>query len=85
MAGGILAPSRAYLRTSWFLRGLALVGHFAVRSGWDLRDRGKSVWAEIEVPKPTPAIRAAVLRRFFAVRSQREAGPMPHPLVLSAA
>ncbi|MFH9069687.1 ATP-binding protein [Streptomyces alboflavus] len=66
-------------------RGLALVGHFAVRSSWDLRDQGKSVWAEIEVPKPTPAIRAAVLRRFFAVRSQREAGPMPHPLVLSAA
>ncbi|MFE3047673.1 ATP-binding protein [Streptomyces albidoflavus] len=66
-------------------RGLALVGHFAVRSGWDLRDQGKSVWAEIAVPKPTPAIRAAVLRRFFAVRSQRAAGPMPHSLALSAA
>ncbi|MYY86648.1 MULTISPECIES: ATP-binding protein [unclassified Streptomyces] len=66
-------------------RGLTLVGHFAVRSGWDLRDQGKSVWAEVEVPMPTPAIRATVLRRFFTVRSHRRAGPMPHPLALLAA
>ncbi|WP_431043077.1 ATP-binding protein [Streptomyces sp. P1-3] len=65
-------------------RGLALVDHFAVRSGWELLAHGKSVWAEIKLPKPPPAIRAAVLRRFFAVRSWRETGPAIQPLALTA-
>lgn len=33
-------------------RGLALVDHFAVDSGWELLTHGKRVWAEIELPQP---------------------------------
>ncbi|MEV6319425.1 ATP-binding protein [Streptomyces sp. NPDC051776] len=66
-------------------RGLALVDHFAVRSGWKAFEHGKSVWAEIELPKPPPPVRASVLRRFFAGRARRETGPTPQALALSAA
>ncbi|MFE4869485.1 ATP-binding protein [Streptomyces sp. NPDC056682] len=65
-------------------RGLALVDHFAVDSGWELLTHGKLVWAEVELPKPPPAMRA-VLRRFFALRSRCEAGPTIQPLALAAA
>ncbi|WP_327354500.1 ATP-binding protein [Streptomyces sp. NBC_01304] len=48
-------------------RGLALVDVLAARSGWEPADRGKHVWAELALPKSAPAVRAAVLRRFFKV------------------
>lgn len=66
-------------------RGLALVAHFAVRSGWEPLAHGKRVWAEIELPKPAPAIRAAVLRRFFAARPRHGAGPALQALARTAA
>ncbi|MFC7308446.1 ATP-binding protein [Streptomyces monticola] len=66
-------------------RGLALVDYFAVRSGWEPLAHGKRVWAEIELPKPPPAIRAAVLRRFFAARLRRGTGPVLQPLARTAA
>ncbi|MFG2716896.1 ATP-binding protein [Streptomyces sp. NPDC048416] len=65
-------------------RGLTLVAHFALDFGWELLTHGKRVWAEIELPKPPPAIRAAVLRRSFALRSGCEAGPTIQPLALAA-
>lgn len=50
-------------------RGVALVCQLAERSGWELTELGKRVWAEIALPKQAPVIRAAVLRRFFTRRS----------------
>ncbi|MFJ7180480.1 ATP-binding protein [Streptomyces massasporeus] len=49
-------------------RGLGLVAFFAVRSGWEPVYHGKRVWAEVALPKAAPAVRAAVLRRFFLAR-----------------
>ncbi len=49
-------------------RGLVLVGLLTARSGWEPIADGKHVWAEIELPKAAPAVRAAVLRQFFAAR-----------------
>jgi anti-sigma regulatory factor (Ser/Thr protein kinase) len=66
-------------------RGLALVDFLAVRSGWEPSDRGKRVWAEIALPKPAPAIRAAVLRRIFATRARPDVGAAPEPLALAVA
>lgn len=44
-------------------RGLALVGLLAARNGWEPTDRGKKVWAEFDVPVPSTAFRAEILRR----------------------
>ncbi|MEU4200840.1 ATP-binding protein [Streptomyces sp. NPDC026294] len=66
-------------------RGLALVGHFAMRSGWEPFGPGKRVWAEVELPRPDPISRAAVLRRFFEVRPGRGTGPGLQPLARTAA
>jgi anti-sigma regulatory factor (Ser/Thr protein kinase) len=52
-------------------RGLALVGLLAARCAWEPSGHGKRVWAEIVLPTATPAIRAAVLRRLFALRPKR--------------
>jgi len=52
-------------------RGLVLVGLLASRPAWEPSGCGKRVWAEIELPKAAPAIRAAVLRRLFARRPKR--------------
>ncbi|MFI5800606.1 ATP-binding protein [Streptomyces sp. NPDC051677] len=66
-------------------RGLALVELLASRCGWVPTDRGKSVWAEIELPMAAPAIRAAVLRRLFALRHKHRGVAEPEPLTLAAA
>ncbi|MFE1770252.1 ATP-binding protein [Streptomyces sp. NPDC059008] len=49
-------------------RGLALVDLLAVRSGWQSVEHGKRVWAEVALPKPVPAMRVEVLRKFFMAR-----------------
>lgn len=64
-------------------RGVALVCRLAERSGWELTDHGKRVWAEIAIPKPAPAIRATVLRRFFARRSNFSRSRTTKPLSLT--
>ncbi|MCZ4120808.1 ATP-binding protein [Streptomyces sp. H39-S7] len=66
-------------------RGMALVASLATRSGWEPAERGKHVWAEITLPKPAPAIRAAVLRRFFSAQQNALARPTPHPFALAVA
>ncbi len=66
-------------------RGLGLVGFLAVRSGWEPVERGKRVWAEIVLPKSSPAIRAAVLRRFFLARPGPHAGAESEALSLETA
>ncbi|MET7718278.1 ATP-binding protein [Streptomyces sp. NPDC005407] len=66
-------------------RGLELVDVLAVRSGWEPSDRGKHVWAELALPKPAPAFRAAVLRRFFGVRHGADVRAAPKALVLAVA
>ncbi|MFE4756577.1 ATP-binding protein [Streptomyces mirabilis] len=52
-------------------RGLELVELLASRCAWEPVGQGKRVWAEIAIPKAAPAIRAAVLRRLFALRLKR--------------
>ncbi|NEC92369.1 ATP-binding protein [Streptomyces sp. SID12501] len=64
-------------------RGVALVDFLAVRSGWEPVGRGKRVWAQLVIPKPAPAVRAAVLRQFFAIRPIPDAGTVPEPLALA--
>ncbi|MET9891902.1 ATP-binding protein [Streptomyces sp. NPDC006465] len=66
-------------------RGLALVGLLASRSAWEPSGRGKRVWAEIELPKAAPALRAAVLRRLFVRRPKRGAVAEPESLTLAVA
>lgn len=43
------------------------------------------VWAEITLPKPMPAIRAVVLRRFFAPGVNHEVRPAPRRFALLVA
>ncbi|WP_405808119.1 ATP-binding protein [Streptomyces sp. NBC_00210] len=66
-------------------RGIGLVTSFAARSGWEATERGKRVWAEITLPKPAPAVRAAVLRRFFATRPSLDVRPAVLPFSLAVA
>lgn len=66
-------------------RGLALVGLLASRSSWEPTGDGKRVWAEIELPMAAPAIRAAVLRRLFALRPKRGVIAEPESLTLTVA
>ncbi|MEV5592886.1 ATP-binding protein [Streptomyces sp. NPDC052496] len=61
-------------------RGLALVGFLAVRSGWNLTDRGKRVWAEIALPRPAQAAWTSILRRLFADRPGPEIRGAPASL-----
>ncbi|MFG2856082.1 ATP-binding protein [Streptomyces mirabilis] len=61
-------------------RGVALIDFLAVRSGWEPVGRGKRVWAQLALPKPAPAVRAAVLHRFFAARPTPDAGTVPGSL-----
>ncbi|MPY42828.1 ATP-binding protein [Streptomyces phyllanthi] len=63
-------------------RGLALVDFLASRSAWEPFGRGKRVWAEIVLPAAAPAIRAAVLRRVFALRPKRGGVAAPESLTL---
>ncbi|MFI2349877.1 ATP-binding protein [Streptomyces sp. NPDC019443] len=44
-------------------RGLALVESPAKCNGWEPTARGRKVWAEFEVPVPSPAARGEILRR----------------------
>ncbi|MEW2120486.1 ATP-binding protein [Streptomyces sp. NPDC005474] len=60
--------------------GVALVDFLAVRSGWEPVERGKRVWAQLALPKPAPAVRAAVLRRFFATRPSPDVRTVPESL-----
>ena len=66
-------------------RGLALVDLLALRCAWAPSEHGKHVWAEIELPMTAPAIRAAVLRRFFARRPKQGTVAEPEPLTLAVA
>ncbi|MFF7172250.1 ATP-binding protein [Streptomyces pseudovenezuelae] len=66
-------------------RGLALVDLLASRCAWAPSEYGKHVWAEIELPMTAPAIRAAVLRRFFARRPKHRIVPEPETLTLAVA
>jgi len=66
-------------------RGLAMVGLLASRSAWEPSGHGKRVWAEIELPKAAPAIRAAVLRRLFARRPKRGGVAEPESPILAVA
>ncbi|MFD7204143.1 ATP-binding protein [Streptomyces sp. NPDC059893] len=66
-------------------RGLVLVGLLAARSGWELAADGKRVWAEMKLPKAAPAVRATVLRQFFATRSSTSGRAMPEALTLAMA
>ncbi len=64
-------------------RGLALVEFFATRSGWEPCEGGKRVWASIALPKPTPTMRAAVLRRLFSARQSPRVRAVPESLTLA--
>jgi anti-sigma regulatory factor (Ser/Thr protein kinase) len=66
-------------------RGLALVELLASRCAWEPVGQGKRVWAEIALPKAAPAIRAAVLRRLFALRPKRGVVAEPESLTLAVA
>ncbi|MFC8989912.1 ATP-binding protein, partial [Streptomyces sp. NPDC056956] len=66
-------------------RGLALVGLLAARCAWEPSGHGKRVWAEIVLPTAAPAIRAAVLRRLFALRPKRGAVAESKSLTLAVA
>ncbi|MCT9091609.1 ATP-binding protein [Streptomyces sp. ASQP_92] len=66
-------------------RGLILVGFLAARSGWEPVTGGKQVWAEIELPKAAPAVRASVLRQFFAARPNTPNHAAPESLTLAIA
>ncbi|MFC1227618.1 MULTISPECIES: ATP-binding protein [Streptomyces] len=66
-------------------RGLALVGLLAARCTWEPSDHGKRVWAEIVLPTAAPAIRAAVLRKLFALRPKRGVVAESKSLVLAIA
>ncbi|WP_232626792.1 ATP-binding protein [Streptomyces alfalfae] len=66
-------------------RGLILVGFLAVRSGWEPAAGGKHVWAEMELPKAAPAVRASVLRQFFAVRPSTPDRAVPESLPMGIA
>ncbi|MGI5403027.1 ATP-binding protein [Streptomyces sp. CA-135486] len=52
-------------------RGLALVEFLAARNGWEPTARGKKVWAEFDVPTPTPIARSEPLRRRTKTAAQR--------------
>ncbi|MEU2900988.1 ATP-binding protein [Streptomyces sp. NPDC001273] len=64
-------------------RGLALVEILASRCAWEPAGQGKRVWAEIALPKKAPAIRAAVLRRLFALRPKHGSVTEPESLTLA--
>ena len=64
-------------------RGMTLVDFLATRSGWEPTERGKRVWAEITLPESGPAIRAAVLRQFFAARTSTKDRPAHQPFALA--
>ncbi|MEU2288945.1 ATP-binding protein [Streptomyces sp. NPDC013178] len=64
-------------------RGLTLVDLLASRSAWESSGCGKRVWAEIPLPKAAPAVRAAVLRRLFALRPKRGVVAEPDSLTLA--
>lgn len=66
-------------------RGLALVGLLASRCAWEPADRGKRVWAEIALPRAAPAIRAAVLRRLFALRPKHGGAAELESLIVAVA
>ncbi|MFJ4541740.1 ATP-binding protein [Streptomyces tibetensis] len=66
-------------------RGLALVEHLASRCAWEPAGYGKRVWAEIALPTVAPAIRAAVLRRLFALRPRHGGAAEPKALTLTVA
>ncbi|WP_199788083.1 MULTISPECIES: ATP-binding protein [unclassified Streptomyces] len=66
-------------------RGLTLVGCFAARCGWEPTRYGKRVWAEIALPKPAPAIRAAALRQFLAAKPAPGTKGTPGYLMLAVA
>ena len=66
-------------------RGLALVDLLASRCAWAPSEYGKHVWAEIALPMTAPAIRAAVLRRFFARRPKHGIVVEPETLTLVVA
>jgi anti-sigma regulatory factor (Ser/Thr protein kinase) len=66
-------------------RGLALVGMLTARLGWEPVACGKHAWAEIPLPGSAPAIRATVLRRYFASRPSREARQAPRQLAVAGA
>lgn len=52
-------------------RGLALVESLATSNGWEPTARGKKVWAEFEVPSPSPTARGEVLRRSIKTTAPR--------------
>ncbi|GHB80979.1 hypothetical protein GCM10010397_59790 [Streptomyces spinoverrucosus] len=66
-------------------RGLVLVELLASRCAWEPVGQGKRVWAEIALPKAATAIRAAVLRRLFALRLKRGVVAEPESLTLAVA
>ncbi|WP_369186552.1 ATP-binding protein [Streptomyces sp. R08] len=66
-------------------RGLAMVELLALRCAWMPSEDGKHVWAELELPMLAPAIRAAVLRRFFGRRLRNRIVAEPEPLALAVA
>ncbi|MFF3816006.1 ATP-binding protein [Streptomyces bluensis] len=66
-------------------RGLALVGLLASRYAWEPSGYGKRIWAEIALPMAAPAVRAAVLRRLFALRPKRGIVTEPESLTLAVA
>ncbi|WP_250402331.1 ATP-binding protein [Streptomyces cellostaticus] len=55
-------------------RGLVLVDFLAARSGWKRARGGKHVWAEIALPKSTPAVGTAVLSQLSGARSPSPRG-----------
>ncbi|MFF5649843.1 ATP-binding protein [Streptomyces collinus] len=67
-------------------RGLALVELLASRCAWEPAGLGKRVWAEIALPTAAaPAIRAAVLRRLFALRPRHGGVAEPESLTMAVA
>lgn len=66
-------------------RGLLLVDALAARTGWGSSDRGKRVWADLALPKPTPSVRADVLRRFFAVQQATDVRAVSKAFVMAVA
>ncbi|MDX2967172.1 ATP-binding protein [Streptomyces acidiscabies] len=66
-------------------RGLAMVDRLALHCSWMPSGRGKRVWAEIELPMVAPAIRAAVLSRFFGRGPKNGIVAATEPLTLAVA
>ncbi|MEV6589347.1 ATP-binding protein [Streptomyces acidicola] len=48
-------------------RGLALVEFLAARHGWQPTNMGKKVWAEFDVPAPSPAVDGRILSKRMRV------------------